>query len=38
MNRFLAAQETDQIVSEMQLAKIKNTIIKHMYFTTVSNS
>ncbi|KAL2294715.1 hypothetical protein Nmel_008458, partial [Mimus melanotis] len=33
MNRFLAAQETDQIMSKMQLAEMKNIIIKHMYFT-----
>ncbi|XP_068858367.1 SMC5-SMC6 complex localization factor protein 1 isoform X2 [Aphelocoma coerulescens] len=33
INRVLAAEETDQVLSEMQLAKIKNAIIKHMYFT-----
>ncbi|XP_050769510.1 SMC5-SMC6 complex localization factor protein 1 isoform X1 [Gymnogyps californianus] len=32
MNHFLTAQETDQIVSNMQLAEMKNAVIKHMYF------
>ncbi|XP_029860772.1 SMC5-SMC6 complex localization factor protein 1 isoform X1 [Aquila chrysaetos chrysaetos] len=32
MNHFLAAQETDQNVSNMQLAEMKNAVIKHMYF------
>ncbi|XP_074992648.1 SMC5-SMC6 complex localization factor protein 1 isoform X1 [Calonectris borealis] len=32
MNHFLAAQETDQIMSKMQLAEVKNAVIKHMYF------
>ncbi|XP_076217958.1 SMC5-SMC6 complex localization factor protein 1 isoform X2 [Aptenodytes patagonicus] len=32
MNHFLAAQETDQIMSDMQLAEMKNAVIKHMYF------
>ncbi|XP_074425894.1 SMC5-SMC6 complex localization factor protein 1 isoform X1 [Larus michahellis] len=32
MNRFLAAQETNQIMSNMQLATMKNAVIKHMYF------
>ncbi|XP_075382575.1 SMC5-SMC6 complex localization factor protein 1 isoform X2 [Mycteria americana] len=32
MNNFLAAQETDQIMSNMQLAEMKNAVIKHMYF------
>ncbi|KAM6036183.1 SMC5-SMC6 complex localization factor protein 1 isoform 2-T4 [Theristicus caerulescens] len=32
MNHFLAAQETNQIMSNMQLAEIKNAVIKHMYF------
>uniref|UniRef100_A0A8D2MWH0 SMC5-SMC6 complex localization factor 1 n=1 Tax=Zonotrichia albicollis TaxID=44394 RepID=A0A8D2MWH0_ZONAL len=33
MNRFLAAQETDQVLPKMQLGEMKNVIIKHMYFT-----
>ncbi|XP_066037384.1 SMC5-SMC6 complex localization factor protein 1 isoform X2 [Chamaea fasciata] len=33
INHFLAAQETDQVMSKMQLAEMKNVIIKHMYFT-----
>ncbi|XP_066424756.1 SMC5-SMC6 complex localization factor protein 1 [Molothrus aeneus] len=33
MNCFLAAQETDQVTSKMQLGEMKNVIIKHMYFT-----
>uniref|UniRef100_A0A8C3Q9B6 SMC5-SMC6 complex localization factor 1 n=1 Tax=Geospiza parvula TaxID=87175 RepID=A0A8C3Q9B6_GEOPR len=33
MNRFLAAQEADQVMSKMPLAEMKNVIIKHMYFT-----
>ncbi|XP_054665613.1 SMC5-SMC6 complex localization factor protein 1 isoform X1 [Grus americana] len=32
MNRFLAAEEADQIMPNMQLAEMKNAIIKHMYF------
>ncbi|XP_055646152.1 SMC5-SMC6 complex localization factor protein 1 isoform X2 [Falco peregrinus] len=32
MNSFLAAQETDQIVSNMQLAEMKNAVVKHIYF------
>ncbi|KAF1463209.1 SMC5-SMC6 complex localization factor protein 1, partial [Spheniscus demersus] len=32
MNHFLAAKETDQIMSNMQLAEMKNAVIKHMYF------
>ncbi|XP_071437750.1 SMC5-SMC6 complex localization factor protein 1 isoform X2 [Pithys albifrons albifrons] len=32
MNHFPAAQETYQVVSKMQLAKMKNAVIKHMYF------
>lgn len=38
MNCFRAAQETDQITSKMQLAEMKNAIIKHMYFAVVSNN
>ncbi|XP_032940812.1 SMC5-SMC6 complex localization factor protein 1 isoform X3 [Catharus ustulatus] len=33
MNHFLDAQETDQVMHKMQLAEMKNVIIKHMYFT-----
>ncbi|XP_066195405.1 SMC5-SMC6 complex localization factor protein 1 [Sylvia atricapilla] len=33
MKHFLIAQETDQVMSKMQLAEMKNVIIKHMYFT-----
>ncbi|XP_014739046.1 PREDICTED: SMC5-SMC6 complex localization factor protein 1 isoform X1 [Sturnus vulgaris] len=34
MNRFMAApQETEEVMSKMQLAEMKNIIIKHMYFT-----
>ncbi|XP_059729637.1 SMC5-SMC6 complex localization factor protein 1 isoform X2 [Haemorhous mexicanus] len=37
MNHFLAAQETkSQIMSKMQLAEMKNVIIKHMYFTATT--
>ncbi|XP_064499297.1 SMC5-SMC6 complex localization factor protein 1 isoform X1 [Pseudopipra pipra] len=32
MNYLLSAQETDQVMSKMQLTKMKNAIIKHMYF------
>lgn len=38
MTNFLAAQETDQVMSKIQLAEMKNVVIKHMYFTAVSNS
>ncbi|KAM9507445.1 SMC5-SMC6 complex localization factor protein 1 isoform 1-T2 [Guaruba guarouba] len=31
-DRFLAAQEGDKIMSNMQLGEIKNAVIKHMYF------
>ncbi|XP_021397218.2 SMC5-SMC6 complex localization factor protein 1 isoform X2 [Lonchura striata] len=33
MNNVLAAQETDLVMSKMELAEMKNVIIKHMYFT-----
>ncbi|XP_042643539.1 SMC5-SMC6 complex localization factor protein 1 isoform X2 [Tyto alba] len=33
MNPCLAAQETDQIIPNMQLAEMKNAVIKHMYFS-----
>ncbi|XP_059348409.1 SMC5-SMC6 complex localization factor protein 1 isoform X1 [Ammospiza nelsoni] len=36
MNRFLAAQETDQVLPKMQLGEMKNVIIKHMYFTATT--
>ncbi|XP_025950775.2 SMC5-SMC6 complex localization factor protein 1 isoform X2 [Dromaius novaehollandiae] len=32
MNCFLAAQETKQIMSNMQLVEMKNAVIKHIYF------
>ncbi|XP_010081879.1 PREDICTED: ankyrin repeat domain-containing protein 32-like, partial [Pterocles gutturalis] len=32
MNHFPVTQETDQIMSNMQLAEMKNALIKHMYF------
>ncbi|KAM6363097.1 SMC5-SMC6 complex localization factor protein 1 [Pluvialis apricaria] len=32
MNHFVAAQETDQITSNMQLTEMRNAVIKHMYF------
>ncbi|XP_068785109.1 SMC5-SMC6 complex localization factor protein 1 isoform X2 [Struthio camelus] len=32
MNHFLAAQETKQIMFNMQLVEMKNAVIKHMYF------
>ncbi|OPJ71547.1 ankyrin repeat domain-containing protein 32 [Patagioenas fasciata monilis] len=35
MNHFLAAQETDPIMSDAQLAGVKDAVIKHMYFATV---
>lgn len=38
MHHFLAAQETDQIMSDAQLAEMKNAVIKHMYFAAVSNN
>ncbi|NXS98501.1 SLF1 protein, partial [Jacana jacana] len=38
MNHLLAVQETKQIVSNMQLAAVKNAVIKHMYFAVVSNN
>lgn len=38
MNHFLPAQETDQVMSKMQVGEMKNVIIKHMFFTAVSNS
>lgn len=38
MNHFLAAEETDQIMSNMQLTEMKNAVIKHMYFAAVSNN
>lgn len=38
MNRFLSAQETEQNISDMQLAEIKNAVIKHMYFAMVSHN
>ncbi|NXN33880.1 SLF1 protein, partial [Nycticryphes semicollaris] len=34
MNRFLAARETNQIMSNVQLAVMKNAVIKHMYFAS----
>ncbi|CAN0304622.1 unnamed protein product [Bubo scandiacus] len=33
MNPSLPAQETDPAMSNMQLAEMKNALIKHMYFT-----
>ncbi|XP_064295531.1 SMC5-SMC6 complex localization factor protein 1 isoform X2 [Phalacrocorax carbo] len=33
MKHFLAAQETNRILSNMQLADMKNAVIKHMYFS-----
>ncbi|KAF4804625.1 hypothetical protein TURU_006152 [Turdus rufiventris] len=38
MNHFQAAQETDQVMHKMQLAEMKNVIIKHMYFTAVRST
>ncbi|XP_035745208.1 SMC5-SMC6 complex localization factor protein 1 [Egretta garzetta] len=32
MDRFLAAQEPDQIMTSVQLAEMKNAVINHMYF------
>ncbi|XP_025899890.1 SMC5-SMC6 complex localization factor protein 1 isoform X2 [Nothoprocta perdicaria] len=32
MNHFPALQETKQIIPNMQLAEMKNAVIKHMYF------
>ncbi|NXN49426.1 SLF1 protein, partial [Rynchops niger] len=37
MNHFLTAQETNQIMSNMQLSTMKNAVIKHMYFAVVTH-
>lgn len=37
MDHFPVAQEGNKIMSNMQLAEMKNAVIKHMYFAAVSN-
>jgi len=38
MNCFPAVPETDQILSNTQLAEMKNAVIKHMYVAAVSSN
>ncbi|NWX22772.1 SLF1 protein, partial [Aegotheles bennettii] len=35
-NHFLTSEEADQIKTNMQLAEMKNAVIKHMYFAAVT--
>lgn len=37
MDHFQAVQQKDQTMPNMQLAEMKNAVIKHMFFAAVSN-